>query len=260
LRRSAEEGAGFCCQVPANPASYLLQQEGFRSRVSTRLSSEETTLSNVVVGNYCNGPITAEPCRAKTHPLRPRRSYFAPIGSARGGEEMVEAPGTAPGSDGFITMAIYRHSRCRQGKYRPRTAGMQIAWQAQVAWNTGIPYTFDTHAYRCRNAQLSERGCGGGDFRSGTQGDCLRDFEGSKARRRDVGTGGLRRFRFGRPGSGKSGGFRILSYYISEDFPVFLIGAFAKGDKANLTANERNEIAKRLKAMTATYNKRSGKR
>jgi hypothetical protein len=75
-----------------------------------------------------------------------------------------------------------------------------------------------------------------------------------------VGTGGLRKFRFDRPGSGKSGGFRILSYYISEDFPVFLIGAFAKGDKANLTANERNEIAKRLKAMTATYNKRSGKR
>ena len=26
---------------------------------------------------------------------------------------MVEAPGTAPGSNGFITMAIYRHSRCR---------------------------------------------------------------------------------------------------------------------------------------------------
>jgi hypothetical protein len=31
------------------------------------------------------------------------------------GAEMVEAPGTAPGSNGFITMAIYRHSRCRQG-------------------------------------------------------------------------------------------------------------------------------------------------
>ena len=24
---------------------------------------------------------------------------------------MVEAPGTAPGSDGFITMTVYRHSR-----------------------------------------------------------------------------------------------------------------------------------------------------
>jgi hypothetical protein len=26
------------------------------------------------------GPITAEPCRAKAHPLHPRRSYFAPAG------------------------------------------------------------------------------------------------------------------------------------------------------------------------------------
>ena len=31
---------------------------------------------------------------------------------------MVEAPGTAPGSDGFITIAIYRHSPCGQELYR----------------------------------------------------------------------------------------------------------------------------------------------
>ncbi len=62
--------------------------------------------------------MTVVPCRAKTHPLRPRRSCFAPIGSPREGEEMVEAPGTAPGSDGFITMAIYRHSPCGQLQYR----------------------------------------------------------------------------------------------------------------------------------------------
>ena len=27
------------------------------------------------------------------------------------GNRMVEAPGTAPGSDGFITKPVYRHSR-----------------------------------------------------------------------------------------------------------------------------------------------------
>src|SRR5690606_6001146 len=104
--QSGKENAGFCCQVPADPAFYLLEQKDFRSRLSTRLSSEANVLSKAVVGNYCNGPITAEPCRAKTHPLRPRRSYFAPMGSTRRVEDMVEAPGTAPGSDGFITMAI----------------------------------------------------------------------------------------------------------------------------------------------------------
>ena len=74
-----------------------------------------------------------------------------------------------------------------------------------------------------------------------------------------VGSGGLRKFRFARPGTGKSGGFRILSYYISADFPVFLIGAFAKGDKANLTIAEKSAIAARLKTMAATY-RRGGER
>jgi hypothetical protein len=68
-----------------------------------------------------------------------------------------------------------------------------------------------------------------------------------------VGTGGLRKFRFARPGGGKSGGFRVLSYYVSEQLPVFLIGVFGKGDKANLTTAEKNAVAARLKAMAATY-------
>jgi hypothetical protein len=71
--------------------------------------------------------MTVVPCRAKTHPLRPCRSCFAPSGSpSQKGEEMVEAPGTAPGSNGFITMAIYRHSRCRQGEYKGARTGMQM--------------------------------------------------------------------------------------------------------------------------------------
>ena len=71
--------------------------------------------------------MTVVPCRAKTHPLRPRRSCFAPSGSpGLEGEEMVEAPGTAPGSDGFITIAIYRHSRCRHAQYRRWCEGMQM--------------------------------------------------------------------------------------------------------------------------------------
>jgi hypothetical protein len=70
-----------------------------------------------------------------------------------------------------------------------------------------------------------------------------------------VGTGGLRKFRFARPGGGKSGGFRILSYYASEALPVFLIGVFAKNQKANLTVTERTLVAKRLKVMASTYKK-----
>jgi hypothetical protein len=50
-------------------------------------------------------------------PFTPSSILFRPQWLPRAGE-MVEAPGTAPGSDGFITMAIYRHSRCRQDLYR----------------------------------------------------------------------------------------------------------------------------------------------
>lgn len=70
--------------------------------------------SKVVVGNYCSSPITAEQYREKVRPLRPRRSYFAPaktrFGLARSWA-LVEAPGTAPGSEWFIATTVYFHSR-----------------------------------------------------------------------------------------------------------------------------------------------------
>src|SRR5262245_29734299 len=99
---------GFCCQVPPNPACRSLTRQDFRSVFQTALRSLGNR-SIVVVGNYEFGPITAEPCRAKARPFRPRRSYFAPADTARFRAVRVEAPGTAPGSDRFITTAIYRH-------------------------------------------------------------------------------------------------------------------------------------------------------
>ena len=57
-------------------------------------------------------PVTSEPSRAKARPLRPRRSCFGPADAARSrGSRLVEPPGTAPGSDRFITTPVYRHSR-----------------------------------------------------------------------------------------------------------------------------------------------------
>lgn len=70
--------------------------------------------SKVVVGNYCSSPITAEQYREKVRPLRPRRSYFAPAKARFGMTRwwaLVEAPGTAPGSEWFIATTVYFHSR-----------------------------------------------------------------------------------------------------------------------------------------------------
>src|SRR5262247_2652987 len=76
----AEEmgSGGFCCQVPPNPACRSLTRQDFSSVFQTALRSLGNR-SIVVVGNYEFGPITAVPCRAKARPLRPRRSYFAPV-------------------------------------------------------------------------------------------------------------------------------------------------------------------------------------
>ena len=57
------------------------------------------------------------------------------------------------------------------------------------------------------------------------------------------GTGGVRKLRWSRGGQGKSGGVRVLYYYHDARMPLYLLTLFAKGDKANLTKAERNELA-----------------
>lgn len=68
-----------------------------------------------------------------------------------------------------------------------------------------------------------------------------------------VGTGGARKVRFARSGRGKSGGYRVVTYYTADDIPVFLMDVFAKGDKINLSARERNELKKELDAFAEEY-------
>ena len=74
------------------------------------------------------------------------------------------------------------------------------------------------------------------------------------------GTGGFRKFRFARPGGGKSGGFRVVSYFHSAGMPAFLITVFGKSQKANLSKQERNELAKLSAILIATYAARLGKK
>ncbi|MDD3328052.1 MAG: type II toxin-antitoxin system RelE/ParE family toxin [Zoogloea sp.] len=57
------------------------------------------------------------------------------------------------------------------------------------------------------------------------------------------GTGGVRKLRWGRGGQGKSGGVRVIYYFHDEAMPLYLLTLFAKGDRANLSKAERNELA-----------------
>jgi hypothetical protein len=59
-----------------------------------------------------------------------------------------------------------------------------------------------------------------------------------------AGTGGFRKIRSALRGGGKSGGSRIIYYFCDETMPVFLMQIYAKNDKANLTAAEKNQLKK----------------
>ncbi|MBV9562371.1 MAG: type II toxin-antitoxin system RelE/ParE family toxin [Bradyrhizobium sp.] len=59
----------------------------------------------------------------------------------------------------------------------------------------------------------------------------------------------FRKVRFGFGARGKSGGARIIHLFHGEDMPVFLLAVFAKNEKANLSAAERNVLGKMVDAM-----------
>jgi hypothetical protein len=69
------------------------------------------------------------------------------------------------------------------------------------------------------------------------------------------GTGGFRKFRFAKPGMGKRGGFRVVSYYYDEGLPVFLITVFGKNEKDNLSKDERNALKAMSKTLADRYRK-----
>jgi hypothetical protein len=67
------------------------------------------------------------------------------------------------------------------------------------------------------------------------------------------GCGGARKLRVARPGGGKSGGYRVITYFAGDTVPVFLITVFAKGEKANLTKAEQNALAKLAKVLKDSF-------
>lgn len=74
------------------------------------------------------------------------------------------------------------------------------------------------------------------------------------------GTGGCRKVRFGIGARGKSGGVRVVSFFTGPDLPLFLLTVFAKNEKANLTKNERNQLAALTKLIAERYRVQSARR
>src|SRR5713101_3382911 len=65
------------------------------------------------------------------------------------------------------------------------------------------------------------------------------------------GTGGARKLRWGAKGKGKRGAARVITFYGGPTAPVFLLAIFAKGERANLSKAERNELRQLLAGLVA---------
>jgi hypothetical protein len=58
-----------------------------------------------------------------------------------------------------------------------------------------------------------------------------------------VGTGGVRKLRWGRSGSGKRGGARVVYFYYRPSCPLYLLLAYTKAQAPELTTDEKRAVA-----------------
>jgi hypothetical protein len=72
------------------------------------------------------------------------------------------------------------------------------------------------------------------------------------------GTGGIRKLRWARADRGKSGGIRVIYYFHSDMMPLYLLAAFGKNEKANISAEERSMLSKAVKELVSYWRRKNG--
>ena len=71
------------------------------------------------------------------------------------------------------------------------------------------------------------------------------------------GTGGLRKIRWGAKGKGTRSGSRTIYFHHDSSMPIFLLAIFTKGEKTDLTSDEKKQMSKATKALKENYGRRS---
>lgn len=66
-------------------------------------------------------------------------------------------------------------------------------------------------------------------------------------------TGGVRKIRWRRQGSGRRGGVRVIYFYHDEGAPLYLLMVYAKAEKEDLRPEERRAVV----GLTETLKKRA---
>jgi hypothetical protein len=67
------------------------------------------------------------------------------------------------------------------------------------------------------------------------------------------GTGGVRKIRWGLEGRGKRGGARVIYFFHDLEMPLYLLDAYAKNDRTNLTKAECNELRQVTEQIVKAY-------
>jgi len=70
------------------------------------------------------------------------------------------------------------------------------------------------------------------------------------------GTGGVRKLRWGLEGRGKRGGARVIYYYHNMEMPLYLMTAYAKNERENLSQSEIDSLQKIARALVEMNRKR----
>lgn len=70
------------------------------------------------------------------------------------------------------------------------------------------------------------------------------------------GAGGVRKLRWGIEGLGKRGGARVVYYYHDLEMPLYLVTAYAKNERENLSRAEINALQKIARALVELNRKR----
>ncbi len=74
------------------------------------------------------------------------------------------------------------------------------------------------------------------------------------------GTGGVRKLRWGRSGSGKRGGARVIYFYYRPESPLYLLLAYAKAQASDLTLDEKKAVSLLAAAIKAGADRAQGER
>lgn len=70
------------------------------------------------------------------------------------------------------------------------------------------------------------------------------------------GTGGVRKVRWARAGTGKRGGARVIYFYHDAGRPLYLLMVYAKARRENLTPDEKRAVGKLAAIIKGTKEER----